>query len=84
MAHLRLRQPQFGRQVSALRQRKVLGLLEALVERLQLQAGVDGAGFADLLAFAIQAYLPVFNHSRLLAIFWRNHEQRAETQHTYC
>lgn len=36
LTYLCLCQTQFGRQISAFRQREVLGLLEALVERLQL------------------------------------------------
>lgn len=52
-AHLSLGESQFGRQVGALRQGQVLGLLEALVQSLQLQTGVDGPRFPNFLPFAI-------------------------------
>lgn len=62
--HLRLREAQFGCQVGSLGQSQVLRLLEALVEGLELQAGVDGAGFSDLLAFAVEPDLAVLDHRR--------------------
>lgn len=68
-AHLSLGEPQFGRQVRALRQGQVLGLLEALVQGLQLQTGVDGPRLPDFLPFAIQTNISVLNHRGLLAIF---------------
>lgn len=63
-----LSQAQFGRQVGALGQRQVLGLLEALVQHLQLEAGVDGSGLPDLLPFSVYTNLPVFYDGRLLVI----------------
>lgn len=43
-------------------------MLEALVERLELQAGVDGAGLSYLLALAVQPHLPVFDDRRGLLV----------------
>lgn len=64
--YLGLGEPQLGRQLGTLRQRQVLGLLETLVESLQLQAGVDGARLAQLLPFAVDAQLPVGDGRGLL------------------
>lgn len=66
LTYLGLCQTQFGSQVSAFREREVLGLLEALVERLQLQARVDGAGFADLLSLAVQPDFSTLNRALFL------------------
>lgn len=66
--YLRLRQAQFGCQVGPLRQGKVLSLLEALVERLELQAGVDGPRLPDLLPFPVQPHLPVLDDCRGLLV----------------
>lgn len=52
-AHLSLGESQLGRQVGPLGQGQVLGLLEALVQGLQLQAGVDGSGLPYFFPFAI-------------------------------
>lgn len=57
--YLGLGEPQLRSQLGALGQRQVLRLLEALVESLQLQAGVDGARLAQLLPPAVDAQLPV-------------------------
>lgn len=75
--YLGLGQAQFGRQVCPLWQGQVLGLLEALVQRLQLQAGVNGAGFPDLLPLPVKPHLPVLDHGRGFLVFWR--EQNGET-----
>lgn len=69
--YLGLRQAQFGCQVSPLGQGEVLGLLEALVERLELQAGVNGPRLPDLLPLPVQPHLPVLYHRRGLLVFWR-------------
>lgn len=61
-AHLSLGESQLGRQVGALGQGQVLGLLEALVQGLQLQAGVDGSGLPYFFPFAIQTQVPVLDH----------------------
>lgn len=76
--YLGLGEPQLCRQLGALRQRQVLGLLEALVERLQLQAGVDGAGLAQLLPLAVDAQLPVGHGRGLLVLFGVGEEQRGQ------
>lgn len=68
--YLGLGQAQFGCQVCPLWQGEVLGLLEALVQRLELQAGVNGAGFPDLLPFPVKPHLPVLDHSRGFLVFW--------------
>ena len=60
--YLRLGEAQLGGQVSPLGQGQVLGLLEALVQRLELQARVNGPRLADLLALAVQPDLPVLDH----------------------
>lgn len=65
-SYLGLGEPQLGRQLGTLRQRQVLGLLETLVESLQLQAGVDGARLAQLLPFAVDAQFPVGDGRGLL------------------
>lgn len=52
-AHLSLGESQLGRQVGPLGQGQVLGLLEALVQGLQLQTGVDGSGLPYFFPFAI-------------------------------
>lgn len=72
--YLGLGEPQLGRQLGTLRQRQVLGLLEALVEGLQLQAGVDGARLAQLLPLAVDAQLPVGHGRGLLVILGRGAE----------
>lgn len=51
--YLGLSEAQLGRQVGPLGQSEVLGLLEALVERLELQAGVDGPRLPEFLPLAI-------------------------------
>lgn len=66
--YLGLGEPQLGGQLGALGQRQVLGLLEALVEGLELQAGVDGAGLAELLPLAVDAQLPVGDGRRLVVL----------------
>ena len=50
-AYLRLGEPEGGCERGSFRQREVLRSLEAPVELLQLQARVDGARLARLLAF---------------------------------
>lgn len=67
--YLGLRQAQFGRQVGPLGQGEVLGLLEALVERLELQAGVNCPRLPDLLPLPVQPHLPVLYHRRGLLVF---------------
>lgn len=62
--YLGLRQAQFGRQVGPLRQGQVLGLLEALVEGLELQAGVNGPRLPDLLPLPIEPHLSILDHRR--------------------
>lgn len=75
-AHLSLREPQLGRQVRALRQGQILGLLEALVQSLQLQAGVDGPRLPDLLALSVhQPDVPVLTHRGLVSILQREQKQ---------
>lgn len=69
--YLGLRQAQFGCQVGPLGQGEVLGLLEALVKCLELQAGVNGPRLPDLLPLPIQPHLPVLYHRRGLLVFWR-------------
>lgn len=64
MRYLGLRQAQLGRQVGPLRQGQVLGLLEALVEGLELQAGVDGPRLPDLLPLPVEPHLAVLDHRR--------------------
>ena len=66
--YLRLRQAQLGRQIGAFGQRQVLRLLEALVQHLQLQAGVDGPRLPDLLPFAVNADLSILDDGRLVVI----------------
>lgn len=67
--HLGLRQAQFGCQVGSLGQGEVLGLLEALVERLELQAGVNGPRLPDLLPLPIQPHLAILYHRCGLLVF---------------
>lgn len=43
-------------------------MLEAVVQCLELQAGVNGPGLADLLALAVKANFPIFDHCRLLLL----------------
>lgn len=62
--YLGLGQAQLGGQVGPLGQGQVLGLLEALVECLQLQAGVNGPGLPDLLPLAVEPHLAVLDHRR--------------------
>lgn len=69
--YLGLCQAQFGCQVCPLWQGEVLGLLEALVQRLELQAGVNGPRFPDLLPFPVKPHLPVLDHGRGFLVFWR-------------
>lgn len=69
--YLGLRQAQFGCQVGPLGQGEVLGLLEALVEGLKLQAGVDGARLPDLLPLPVEPHFPVFYHRGGLLVLWR-------------
>lgn len=69
--YLGLGQAQFGCQVCPLWQGEVLGLLEALVQRLELQAGVNGPRFPDLFAFPVKPHLPVLDHGRGFLVFWR-------------
>ena len=54
-AHLCLSESERGGEFRAFRKRQVLGPLEASVQLLQLETGVDGAGFPHLLAFAVDA-----------------------------
>lgn len=67
--YLRLRQAQFGGEVGPLGQSQVLGLLEALVEGLQLQTGVNGPRLSDLLAVAVEPQLAVFQDRGGLVVF---------------
>lgn len=46
--YLGLGESELGCQLSSLRQGQVLGMLETLVQVLQLQAGVDGSRLAQL------------------------------------
>lgn len=69
--HLSLRQAQFSCQVGSLGQSEVLGLLETLVERLQLQAGVDGPRLPDLLPLPVESHLAVLDHRRGLVVLWK-------------
>lgn len=73
--YLGLRQAQFGCQVSPLGQGEVLGLLEALIKRLELQAGVNGPRLPDLLPLPVQPHLPVLYHCCGLVMFWREESQ---------
>lgn len=77
--YLGLGQAQFGCQVCPLWQGEVLGLLEALVQGLELQAGVNGAGFPDLLPFPVKPHLPVLDHSRGFLVFWREQKGKMGT-----
>lgn len=72
--YLGLRQAQFGCQVGPLGQGEVLGLLEALVKCLELQAGVNGPRLPDLLPLPVQPHLPVLYHRRGLLVFWREED----------
>lgn len=67
--YLGLCQSQFGCQICPLGQGEVLGLLEALVERLELQAGVNGPRLPDLLPLPIQPHLTILYHGRGLLMF---------------
>lgn len=66
--YLGLCQSQLGSKVGPLRQGKVLGLLEALVESLELQAGVNGPRLPDLLPLSVQPHLPIFDYCRGLLV----------------
>lgn len=74
--YLGLRQAQLGCQVGPLGQRQVLGLLEALVKRLQLQAGVNGPRLPYLLPLPVQPHLPVLNHCSGLLKLCRTGRER--------
>ena len=69
--YLRLCQAQLGGQVGPLRQSQVLGLLEALVQGLELQTGVDGPRLPDLLPFPVEPHFPVLYHCGGLLMLWR-------------
>ena len=69
-SYLRLGEAQLGSQVGPLGQGEVLGLLEALVQRLELQARVDGPRLADLLALPVQPDLPILDHRGGLLVLW--------------
>lgn len=53
VTHLCLREAHGGSQLGALGQRQVLRFLEAPLERGQLEAGINGSRFSDLLWFSI-------------------------------
>lgn len=74
--YLGLRQAQFGGQVGPLGQGEVLGLLEALVERLELQTGVDGPRLPDLLPLSVEPHFPVLNDRRGLVMLWMKRRGR--------
>lgn len=73
-----LREPQWCGELGSLRQSQILSLLEPPVQSLQLETGVDGSGFADLFAFAVETNLSAFHHGVFLWL-WCWEGERKET-----
>lgn len=67
-AYLSLGEAQGGGQLGSFRQSQVLGLLEAPVQSLELQAGVNRPGFPDFFPFAVKAHFAAFHHGAFLCL----------------
>lgn len=76
-AYLSLGEAQGSGQLGSFRQSQVLGLLEAPVQSLELQAGVNRPGLPDFFPFAVKAHFAAFHYGAFLCLGpWKKRQER--------